>query len=226
MRQVAIAAFAVAIGACATTGKLPDKVSDADLGRLPPGQAQPIEQARQNVFRAEENLNRAKLALQQAKQEEPLAKADGTAADSDLNRAEAEKKIADETRNPSDINRYQETQQVAQLHKHAADAHSDYIKKMIGYRQAELEAAQRQVEVANAQLEVSKLQALQQANIPSATKYDGPAMQKNVNDAERAFTEAQQKAQTAKAHAASAQSMYNNLREQYQARAAGGTPRG
>lgn len=227
MRHLAIAACAVALASCATSkSSLSDKVSDADLGRLSATQTQPIHQAQQDVFRAQEDLNRAKLALEEAQHEKDLANADEAAADADLKRAEAEKKIADDSHDPNAINKASEMTETAHLHKRAADAHRDFANKLIAFREDEVKAGQQEIKLADAKVEVAKLRALQQANVPAATKYDSAVMQKNVNDAQTVYNEAQRKVTSDQAQAQAAEAMWHNLSQQYQARAQASPQRG
>ncbi len=223
MKRAIITALALSAGACAG-GRAEHgmaTVSDADYGRLQPGQTQPVDEARQQVTQARDELARAQLRLTDTQHEDELAKADQTAADSDKKRAEAETKIATDSNDPEQKARAHELTETAELHRRAADAHMTYAKKLIDSRKAAVDAAQKRFEVETAKVNLAKEKALQAAQIPAAGKYDMVAMTNRVMNAQRDYDDSARKAQTLDAEASSAQQTWRDLDQQLQARASG-----
>ncbi len=198
-----------------------DTVSDSDFGRLQPGQAQGVADARQQALQARDELARAKLHLTDTQHEEELAKADQAAADSDRKRAEAESKMGAESNEPVQKQRAQELTETAQLHRRSADAHLEYAKKVSDSRKAEVDAAQKRLALADAKENLSKLKAMQEAGIPAAGKYDMGGMSNRVNSAETAHNEAVQKARSLESEATTARERWQDLNRQLQARTSG-----
>lgn len=224
MKRATIAALALLAGACAGgRAERMDTVSDADYGRLQPGQTQAVDEARQQELQARDELARAKLRVTDTQHEDELAKADQTAAESDDKRAKAEAKIAADSNDPAQKQRAQELAETAQLHKKAADAHLDYAKKLIDARKAEVTAAQKRLDVTSAKVNLAKLQALQSAQIPAAGKYDVAATTNHVSRAQRDHDDAMQKAHALDAQVSSAQQTWQDLNQQLQARVSGAT---
>ncbi len=218
---VLAAACAGARGAKESTAS--EQISDQDLGRLDPSQTQPVERARQFRGSARDEQARASLRLQQAQHEIDVAKADQAAADADAKRAEVEQKTANESRDPADVERARQGQEQAQLHRSMADAHVEYAKKLVDARKASVDAAEKQVRLGDARLEWAKLQALRQAGVPAASKYDASKYQSQVNDAQKSFDDSMQKARDLDAQAAASQRRWEDLQRQLQART--GAPR-
>lgn len=223
MRTMLVALLAVAAASCAgakgareSTAKT--QIPDEDLGRLAPGQTGPVDQARQFRGSALDEQARASLRQQQAQREVDVAKADQEAADADAKRAEAQEKAANETRDPADLERGRQMKEQAQLHKKMADAHLDYAKKLVDARKASLEAAQKQVALGDARLEWAKLEALQQGQVPAATKYDASKFQSQVNDAQKSFDDSMQKARDLDGQASASRQQWEDLQRQMQAR--------
>jgi hypothetical protein len=218
---VLAAACAGARGARETTAST--RVPDEDVGRLDPSQTQPVERARQFRGSARDEQARASLRLQQAQHETDAAKADQEAAKADEQRAENQQKVANESRDPAELERARQTKEQAQLHKSMADAHADYAKRLVEARKASLDAAEKQVVLGDARLESAKLQALQQARVPAASKYDATKFDSQTNDAQKKFDESMQKARDLDAQAAASQRRWEELQRQLQART--GAPR-
>jgi hypothetical protein len=170
---VVLAALTAMLTACGTSksAKQPVKVSDADYGRLEPGQTQVVDAAREDRGRARDELARAQLRLTQARHEDDLARADLEAAEGARIRAEARAAQSRESRAPEDIELARERANEAQLRKRAADAHMEYAKQLVEARQAEVAAAEQRVELQEARVEAAKLEALETAGVPAARKY-------------------------------------------------------
>jgi len=190
------------------------KVADADVGRLGPEQEGLVTGARQALDGARDALSRTRLRLQQAQNEEGTAKADLQAAEADQKVADAQQKVANDSREPDAVEKARRLQERAKAHKQVADLHVEYASKLIGEREAEVQAAERQVEVAEARVEWSKLQALEQARNPAATKYDPGRFQSAVGDAQGRLDEAAQNARSLEAEATAARRRWEDTRRQ------------
>ena len=188
-------------------------------GRLSPEQMQPIEQARQERSTAVQEVNRTKLRLQQAQQEADMAKADEAAAKADATRSDAMAKAANESREPQSMQQASHLREAADLHQKQAQAHTEYAKKLVDARKAAVAAAEQRQKLAENQMEWSKLEALQQANIPAATKYDPGKLQTGVNDDRKELSQREQKAHQLEGDAMTAYRTYQDARQQFQARA-------
>jgi hypothetical protein len=208
----------LAVAGCASTGGQGQRVGDPDLGRLAPSQMAPVDEARQFRASAHDELARAKLRLQDSQHEVARAEADRQAASAAAARAEVENKLAQETRDPAQLERARQAQQQAELQKAAAEAHTEYAKGLQEANEASLEAANRQVQLAEARLEWSKLQALQQADIPAATRYDAGKFQESASDAQKRFDEALERARELHGHADASQQRWRDAQRQMQAR--------
>jgi colicin import membrane protein len=195
----------------------PSTVSDADAGRLGPEQVGLVNQARQGLDDARDALSRTSLRLQQARNEEGIAKADRQAAQADQKVAAAQQKVADDSRAPDALEQARLLQARAAAHGHAAELHVAYATKLIGEREAEVQAAERQVKVAQARVEWSNLRALEQAGNPAATKYDAGRFQTAVNDAQGEYAQAARKAQSLELQATEARQRWEDARRQVQA---------
>jgi hypothetical protein len=192
-------------------------VSDADFGRLQAGQTGPVDQARLFVSSAKDEQARAKLRLQQGQQEEQLAKADEQTAKAAASRADAEAKMANNSREPAQLEQARKLKEQADAQQRAANAHADYAKKMLSARKAAVDAADKQVALGEARVELARLQALQQANIPAAGKYDMAKFQARVDSAQKNFDGALQKTRDQEAQASAAQRTFEDARAQAQA---------
>lgn len=185
-------------------------VADTDVGRLAPGQEDLVNQARQAMDGARDALSRTRLRLQQAQNEEGTAKADLQAAQADQKVADAQQKVANDSRAPDAVEKARQLQERAKAHKQVADLHVEYAGKLIGEREAEVQAAERQLQLSQTRVEWSKLQALEQAGNPAATKYDAGRFQTAVRDAEGDAAEAAGKAQTLEAQATAARQRWED----------------
>lgn len=231
MRYLGIAVLAVSVVACSSvkkelSGGGGSQVSDADLGRLGPDQLGPVNHARAKVAQSEDQVARDKLAEQDAEHQKDLAKADDAAAKADQQSAEAQQKIANDTRAPKQEQKAQSAMRQAELHKQMADAHQKFADKLIDARKAQVDVANKQLELANAQLEQAKLQALQQAKIPAASKYNQGEFLDRVSKAQQDVQQAEDKARESSTQAQASQATWNQLRQQYQAKAGEAAPRG
>ena len=191
-------------------------VSDADAGRLGPEQEALVHEARQALDGARDALSRANLGLQQAQNEEGTAKADQQAAQADQKVADAQQKVANDSRGPEALEKARRLQELAKAHGQAANLHADYASKLVDERKAEVEAAERQVKVAQARVERSKLQALEQARNPAATKYDAGRFQTAVNDAQGELDAAAQKSRALEAQATAARQRWEDSERRLQ----------
>jgi hypothetical protein len=196
-------------------------VSEADVGRLGPEQEALVDQARQALANAGDALSRTNLRLQEAQNEEGTAKADQHAAESDQKVADAQQKVANDSRAPDALEKARQLQEQAKAHKLAADAHLEYANKLIDQRKAEMQAAEQQVKVAEARVEWSKLQALEQAKNPAATKYDPGRFQTEVSDAQGNHDKAVQKAHDLEAQATAARQRWEDSQRRLQAQGEG-----
>ncbi len=219
MRRIAIAIAITAVTACATTKAAREvgQVSDEDFARLPRGQMGPVDQARAQLRQAQDQLARAKLRLQEASHEEDLAKAEQAAADAKIQQAEAQLKIAQDRGDQKAIARATQAVEAAKLQRQAADAHLDYAKKLASARQAQAEVAERRVDVMVRQVELAKLQALQQAGVPAASRYDPAVFRRDLADAQVALAQAQAKARDLSAQAQASLQEWRSLSGRYQA---------
>jgi len=217
MRKIAIALGACVVLACAGTQK-PTTVSDADYGRLNPGQTGPVDDARAELGTARDAAARAKLRQTEARHELELAKADEEAADADRLKAASAAKAAKESNDPAQIESARNVSDTAQLRKRTADAHVDYAKKLQTFRDADVAAANQKVAYLEARVERSKLAALQDAQVPAATKYDASKLDAQVSKAQAQKQEADSKVGSAKAEMANAGKAWQELDREFQAR--------
>lgn len=221
-RTTAAALLLGVLAGCAHgSSSQPPQVADPDFGRLGPSQTAPVDEARHFVSSARDELSRAKLRAQDGRHELDLAKADQAAASADAQRADAEKKAADQSRAPADLERARDLQERAKLHKSAADAHVEYANRLIKANDASVDAANRQVDLAEARLEWAKLQTLQQAGVPAATKYDAAKFQGRVSSAQKSFDDALRHARDLHGQANSSQQRWQDAQRQLQARGTG-----
>jgi hypothetical protein len=197
------------------------QVADTDFGRLGPTQTASVDEARHFVASARDELARAKLRLQEARNELSLAKADQVDASADAQRAETDRKVAEQSRAPADVERSTAMQERAKLHKSAADAHVEYANRLIQANEASVDAANKQVELADARVEWARLQALQQAGVPAATKYDPNAFQSRVASAQKGFDDALRHARELHGQASASQQRWQDAQRQLQARGSG-----
>ncbi len=196
-------------------------VSDADYGRLAPEQLGPVTAARDQLFAARDEVARAKLRLQQAENEAELARADQAMVKAAKQRAKAQGNIARSSNAPAAKAKAQEAAAQAELQARSARAHLAYANQLGRARQEELEAAERLVRVREAELEQAKLQALSEAGIPAATKYDASLFAARVAEVRRQHLEAESKAKVRLAEARKGENTWRTLHAQYQERVEG-----
>jgi hypothetical protein len=212
MIPVALAAVLGCMHGGARTDGRASTVSEADVGRLEPGQEGLVNQARQALDGARDALSRTRLKLQQAQNEEGVAKADLQAAEADQKVADAQRKMANDSRAPDAVEKARRLEEQAKAHEQAADLHVQYARKLIELRKAEVQVAERHVELAQARVEWSKLQALEQARNPAATKYDPGRFQTAVNEAQGGLDEATQNARALEGQATAARERWEDSR--------------
>jgi hypothetical protein len=216
--------LAALVAGCATASKAtsssPPAVSDEDFARLQSGQMGPVNQARELLNSAQDQHARAKLGVQQAQNEQQLAKTDEEAAKAGKDFADERAKISDQTRDPAQMNQTKALYDKADKEQRVAEAHVNYATNMMTARQSALDAADKQVKLGEARVELAKVQALQKANNPAASKYDLGTFQKQVDQAKRDYDGAIQKKLELEASAAVSQRAFQNARHQAQGRAA------
>lgn len=193
-------------------------VSEADFGRLAPDQLGPVEGAREQVFAARDEASRAKLRLQQAENEAELARADQAMVQAAMQRAKAEQNVARKSNAPEAKAKAQEAAAQAELQARSARAHLSYANKLGAARQAELDAAEALVKVREAELEQAKLDALSQAGIPAATKYDPSLFAARVAELRKEHLEAESEAKVRMGEAKQGENTWRTLHAQYQER--------
>ena len=193
------------------------QVSQADFSRLTPDEMGPVNEAREFLASAREEQGRAKLRQQDTMHEADLAKADQQAADSDEQRALTQAKMANDSRDLAQLEQARDFQERARLHKSEAEAHAQYAAKLAEARKADVQSANDQVALGEAKLEWSKLQALQQANVPAAGKYDPTGFQARVDDAKKKCDQSLQKASDLEGQASSLEQLWLDLQQQLRA---------
>src|SRR5512134_3359067 len=121
MRKLAVAVLASAALACAgSKAQKPVTVSDADYGRLQPGQTQPVEEARADLGTARDALARARLRQSEAKGQVGLVESDLQAAEAARTRAEALAKQAKASADPAEAEQARAAGQAAELRRRTA----------------------------------------------------------------------------------------------------------
>lgn len=224
IKRVIPLALAAVLGCVHMGGAKPTTVSDADAGRLGPEQEGLVDQARQALDVARDARSRTSLGLQQAQNEQGIAKADQQAAEADQKVADAQQKVANDSRAPDALETARQLQEHAKAHQQAADLHAEYASKLAAERKAEVQAAERQVQLAQARVEWAKLQALEQAQNPAATKYDPGRFQTAVNDAQGELDKAQQDARALEAQANLSRQRWEDSQQRLQAEGGGYQP--
>jgi len=220
MRVLNVVALTVLAAGCATSGGTQQgaaKVSDADLGKLQADQLGQVDQARQRVFRASDEQARAQLRLRDAQHEEQIAASDQGTAKAAMEQANTMQQIAAESRDATKLEQARLLIERAGAQQRAADARTDYAKKLTAASQASAQAASKQKALADAQLEVSKLEALRRAGVPTSGTYDMAALEKNVLQAQATRDSAEQKARNAQWWAEEAHHVYGDAQRGLQA---------
>jgi len=219
MGRIAVVLALAAVAGCASSRSASrGQLSEADVGRLKPDEMAMVDEARQFRASAADEQARARLRLQNAKHELALAEADQNEADAEAQRAEARTKIASDSREPAHLEQARELTEQAKLHKDSADARLDYAKRLVEARESGLTAAQKQMELGDARVEWAKLRAMQQANVPAASKYDPGRFQTRVKDSQKSFDEAVQKARDLDGQATAAEQRWHDLQRRLQAK--------
>ena len=223
MKRIAYALSLAAMAGCAFMrggaheSAPPAQVSDADFSRLAPDEMGPVNEAREFLASAKEEQGRAKLRQQDTVHEADLAKADQQAAYSDEQRAVAQAKMANDSREPAQLEQARQFQEQARLHKSEAEAHAQYAAKLAEARKADVQSADDQVALGEAKLEWAKLQAMQQANVPAAGKYDPTGFQARVDNAKKKCDLSLQKASDLEGQASALRQLWQDLQQQLQA---------
>lgn len=210
--------------ACAGEGRRGPEfqpVSEVDFGRLSPDQLQPVTAARADATAARDAVARAELRAQGARSEADYARADQSTAKADLERAAAAAKGAQASGDPGDAARAQELEAAARLRQQAADAHLAYAERLVKARTADVAAARAERTRADVAVERAKLTALEQAQIPAATRYDPARFDERLAVATRAAQEARAKAAEEDRAALQALGSWQTLQQRWQARVQG-----
>jgi hypothetical protein len=179
-------------------------VSDADFARLAANQTQDVDEARAQLAAANDELGRAKLGVVNSQHEADFARSDQAAASAEQSRAVTETKVGQDSNEPAQLQQAREDTRAAQRGKDAADARLAYSKKLTISLTAKVTAAERKVDLMTARVNLAKLQALEQAGVPAAGKYDRDGALKGVTDAQRAHAAAVATAAEATAEASRA----------------------
>ena len=183
-----LALLMVTIAACATVGPPPlATVSESDFARLPADKTQRVDAARQQLMEASDELGRAKLGAVDVQHEGAFARSDQAAASADLSRAETEAKVGRDSNEPDQLKLARDDTRSAQQDKVAADARLAYSKKLSISRAAQVTAAERKVELRTEEVNLAKLQALEEAGVAAAGKYDRATAMERVAKAQRAY---------------------------------------
>lgn len=219
--------FAVALATgCATSGnQSASAVADTDFAQVKAGQTGSVDQARQALGRANDDVGRAQLRLKEAQREDQLAAADQKSAQAAMEQARTRAQIAADTRDPSKTELAGRQTEQAGVQQRAADAHSDYAKRLIDARQASVTAAEKRAALEEAKLEVAKLHALRSANPQTAGKYDMAGFQQRAQKAQADFEAAEQKAKDEDWWAQQAHRTFGDAQSEFRAQTApAGTP--
>lgn len=214
---VACIAFLTAAAGCAGTSAVskapPSTVSDSDYGRLAAGQTRPVDEARAQLALAQDELGRAKLSVVNDQHLGDLARSDQAVASAEAGRAAAETKIGKESNEPGQMQQARDATQVAETSRQAADARLAYSKLLATSQAAHVTALERKVDLMAEKVNVAKLQALDDAAVPAAGKYDRATAMQHVVDAQRAFDAASSKAASAASESAAAKERWQKLEQ-------------
>jgi hypothetical protein len=201
-------------------------VSEADFGRLEPEQLGPDMAARAELDAARDAAARAERRRADSRHEAGFATADLTAARSERERALAELRIARESADQGALGRAQDLLEAAELRRAAAEAHAAYAERLARVGEAGRQVAQARVALAQASLQRARLAALEQANVPAASKYDPRPLDARVAEARAAYEEARARSGQAERESRDALARWRSLVDRYQARAPGPAGRG
>jgi IgA-specific serine endopeptidase len=182
MKTKATIIVALMFTGCGGAPRVPDKLLDAESGKLGPAAAAQLSAGRQELEQSRAEAVRAGDAIVQARQEVQLAESEQKKTEVELERA---KKAFED----------------AQVRKEAADARRAYATKLVDAREAAEEAAKSRVDLADAKLEDTKVEAIKQVNAPAGEQFQRSEFtdrvaksQRKVDDAERKARELQQDA--------------------------------
>jgi hypothetical protein len=219
MKKIAIAVAACAALACGgkRVEQKPLTVSDSDYGRLQAGQTQLVDAARADLARARDEHARAKLRQTEAINEDQLAQADLQAAEAAKTRADSMARSANESRAPAQLEQARTAAETAQLRQRAADAHMDHARKLQRARAAQVGVAERRVAYESARVELAKLQSLQQAQVPAASKYDARRLEAQVAKARKELEQAEGEVRKSEAEVTAAERTWQELDRQLKA---------
>jgi hypothetical protein len=228
MKKALLVGSLAVLAGCAGSQKVskPVTVSDSDYGRVPPAQTAVVEEARSGMNQARDELARAKLRQTDAAQATNLAQADISVAEAELQRAAARMKMAQESNDPTQLAQARAMNEAAQLRLDTAKARLDFAQKLQAARAQEVAAAEKHIALQEMRVEQAKLQALQQAQVPAAGKYDGQKLDARVADVRKEFDEASTNARSSLDAAMNAERHWQELQRQLQARANDPAPRG
>ncbi len=187
-----LALLAASLSGCATpkAATQASVVSETDFARLAASQIQPVDEARAQLGMAQDELGRAKLGVVTGQHEGALARADQAAASANLSRAAAETKVGQDSNEPAQVRQARDDTLVAERGKAVADARLAYAKKLATSGAAQVAAAERKVDLMTARVNLAKLQALRDAGVAAAGKYDREAALRSVTDAQAAHERA------------------------------------
>jgi hypothetical protein len=197
-------------------------VSEADYGRVGAGQSRVVEDARQQRAAAQDELGRAKLRMMDDRHEGELAKSGQAAATAERSHAAAEGKIGTDSLEPGQVERARSDTKFAELQTAVADAHLRYAEKLKSSREAGVTAAERKVSLMDERVNAAKLQAMDEAGVPAAAKYDRAAAMEKVVQAQRRYDQARSTASEAEQQAAAAREHWQDLNRQRQYERPGG----
>lgn len=209
-----IAALVIAMGCAGSSAAVkgpPSTVSDSDYGRLSAGQTRPVDEARAHLALAQDELGRAKLSVVNDQHMGELARSDQAVASAETSRAVAETKAGKESNEPAQMQQARESTQAAEMSHQVADARLAYSKKLAASQAAHVTALERKVELMAEKVNVAKLQALDNAGVAAAGKYDRAQAMQRVVDAQRAFDGATASAAAAAAETTTAEQYWRRL---------------
>jgi hypothetical protein len=209
--SIAIFVIWVAMAAGCARNAASGKVSEADYARLDASQTRRVDEARSQLALARDELGRAKLGVVTDQHEGELARSDQASAAADVSRAAAETRIGKDSNEPGQLQQARDDTQTAQRCKEVADARLAYSKKLATSQSARVAAAERKVDLMTEKLNLAKLQALEDAAVPAAGKYDRATTMQQVVDAQRAHDRATATAATASSETTAAKDLWQEL---------------
>ena len=205
------AALLLAITAGCAGSTASSTVSEADFARLDTSQTRRVDEARSQLALAQDELGRAKLNVVTDQHEGELARSDQATASAGASRAAAETKIGKDSNEPGQMQQARDDTKTAQQCKEVADARLAYSKKLATSQAAQVTAAERKVDLMTEKVNLAKLQALDDAAVPAAGKYDHATAMQRVVDAQRAYDGATTTAAKASGEATTAKEHWQEL---------------